>query len=818
MKSSYTLDEIVEALEKEELVMPPVQRGIVWNAARIELLWDSIMRQIPIGAISVRENKKKLEVWDGQQRTHAIRLALQKYDKKHDALVWLDVSPKRKLEDGGNNGQDLTRKFTFGVSTVAHPWGYRNDESGVDKENSKYSAGDIREIMEKFNKDYSWSNKGKSAARPRPDEMWPYHLKLPVLFSDLYAFVRNSKESDTDFDSFMKWSRGGYENEPNWVRNLRGKSKGKQPKAWDRIIKAVRGLKEYQVPILNVSNVAPGDQAVYFERMNRAGEPPSPEDIQYSMLKMAIPELKEHMEKYLENEFKYLPPAKWARLAMLLFRSEREPETRGGRWKVAASVSDREVLRLSKDSRFRDFVRGDGKKTFKSILGKVDDLLIGGKDKKDGLLPWHRTRLLQRGDSLSVFVLQSAEDPKFNHALYPGLIMLLNLYAEDMSSAVECLMDAKEIQEGVFRAIRQGALRIPILPFELENLVDNGKGHWEKRFEKIYASLTKRLGDVADGFTSKKGGVDLLIYACRKYIKDTFGDYDTGALEWQEQNCPWDYDHILPRAWVDGMKHSKNQKRFIDVCKMMLQSIGNSAPIPLSLNRSKSDSAPGVYYPDGTACSSDGLHVDVEAIEQYAKGENSFVSDSNEGNVKHFVKTTAERLHGLYQNMYDGLKWSKILPLGQVRDARKERLMEIRKKFPQACISTQHDGVEEDLAGDEKSLFWASPELHIGLKSKPGDKVRVFYWEDVDSDEHKDMGHICICRLVGQNWIVEKIRQKLWNENSFEQKGYSLDVDEERGVYLEKMLYDDNVNPANIVEQLKWVVRKLKETKLLAVT
>lgn len=33
--------------------MPSFQRGLVWKPAQIEVLWDSLMRGIPIGALSL---------------------------------------------------------------------------------------------------------------------------------------------------------------------------------------------------------------------------------------------------------------------------------------------------------------------------------------------------------------------------------------------------------------------------------------------------------------------------------------------------------------------------------------------------------------------------------------------------------------------------------------------------------------------------------------------------------------------------------------------------------------------------------------------
>ena len=105
--------------------IPPLQRGLVWNAARMEALWDSVLRGIPIGAISIRNN----EIFDGQQRTHAISVGLNGGCSKEDEeILWLDLSP---------NGKKRVRKFYFRTTTLAHPWGYQlNDDEANSMENS----------------------------------------------------------------------------------------------------------------------------------------------------------------------------------------------------------------------------------------------------------------------------------------------------------------------------------------------------------------------------------------------------------------------------------------------------------------------------------------------------------------------------------------------------------------------------------------------------------------------------------------------------------------------------------------------------------
>ena len=38
---------------RKSLDIPVFQRGLVWSPAQVELLWDSVMRGIPIGCITL---------------------------------------------------------------------------------------------------------------------------------------------------------------------------------------------------------------------------------------------------------------------------------------------------------------------------------------------------------------------------------------------------------------------------------------------------------------------------------------------------------------------------------------------------------------------------------------------------------------------------------------------------------------------------------------------------------------------------------------------------------------------------------------------
>ena len=69
-----SIDDIWANKYLKNVCIPDIQRGLVWNAAQIEVFWDSLLRGIPIGIFTVVENAGEKMLLDGQQRWHAIQL------------------------------------------------------------------------------------------------------------------------------------------------------------------------------------------------------------------------------------------------------------------------------------------------------------------------------------------------------------------------------------------------------------------------------------------------------------------------------------------------------------------------------------------------------------------------------------------------------------------------------------------------------------------------------------------------------------------------------------------------------------------------
>ena len=119
---SYTLDRIAalnlyNTAETSEITIPEVQRGLVWEPRQVELLWDSILCEYPIGAFMIVND----ELYDGQQRINAIIQGFNYsalFNKKSvpSSILWLDL--------GFEEDESLSRRYGFRLTTTAHPWGY----------------------------------------------------------------------------------------------------------------------------------------------------------------------------------------------------------------------------------------------------------------------------------------------------------------------------------------------------------------------------------------------------------------------------------------------------------------------------------------------------------------------------------------------------------------------------------------------------------------------------------------------------------------------------------------------------------------------
>ena len=195
----------------QKVAIPALQRGLVWRPKQIELLWDSLMRGIPIGSFVIctfiknqlRKNKNaEYHLLDGQQRANAIQLGFAPFPPKGkaDSILWLDLAPK-------DMPKDSSRSFLFRVTTPAHPWGYTKDDS----ENT-LRAGEIRKCLEE---NQIKSPENESYERPNPCEIRPKEANIPVPFSLVLSCYH---ENDDLFQESLRQKFKQLESHYSWAK------------------------------------------------------------------------------------------------------------------------------------------------------------------------------------------------------------------------------------------------------------------------------------------------------------------------------------------------------------------------------------------------------------------------------------------------------------------------------------------------------------------------------------------------------------------------------------------------------------------------
>lgn len=692
-------------------VIPEIQRGLVWNPTRCEVLWDSIMRGVPIGAISVRRSMTRednccWEIFDGQQRSNAVSMGYSTFGEDVESpILWIDLDPPDNT---------YGRKFVFMVTTRAHPWGY--ELSSDEKSDNRLKTWEQREAVDKI--DGAWINSGKKGERPYPKELWPVKARLPVPFTLLREFVNNN--TTVTFEYFIAEYCVKYSNY-NWMRCLIRDNIAK-PKAWDEIVHAINSvLSEYAVVALNEGDVAESDLALYFKRMNKQGIEPDDEEIRYSMLKSKIPGLKD-IDVIAKNRTR---PSRLADLAVRFWLSKQEE------WKWYPTTSREDISRVAnnKDD-FRQFIDSD----FTELLSKLDDALMsceGG----DSLLKWHLCELYSRThtDCLILYFMREIAMGRSTR-WFAALATCILWFGINVQNCAKSLWESSCIQGGLFNAIQKGWLIRVFSKTEVENWAKGLKallqskewGNGDKAIEDPF--IGQALNCIWDGFHGG-AGCSFLLFACRHFMVEYFDTYNPASSEWREQNRPWDYDHILPKNWVEGKRISGRSY----LIKKFLWSIGNSAPLPFSMNRGKNAKAPD-DYPDSSEKSAKDLHIICKDVNQFGidrKGY-SLLGHSEEASV-HFISTTIDRIVQMISDWLDTCCIEELMAFSKYYDSRRILFESLQEKLDVYFGSTCKNASIWFTKGERqypicKPFDWARPWLTCGIcgyvQHEGGKKIR----------------------------------------------------------------------------------------------
>jgi hypothetical protein len=752
---SYSLQEIANwqlLPSADGVAIPRLQRGLVWKAVKMELLWDSIMRGIPIGAFVVCNRKKLPEqvrgsdvqaneyLLDGQQRSAAITMAFHEFPAtKVDSnlpILWLDVAPKEQV----NRAQaGKSREFWFKVTTKAHPWGYAYKPREVDGKDTVFSAWVQRESVKPL------KEHGYAGYRPSPSELWPKESTCPVPFTFLcraYQTLRTTigrHLESKDGPAFWAKVSALVENAPksNWRDMMWPTIRQPEEHKLTKFLVGLRCAFTYEIVALHTPDALMEEASstdaegagvsVLFERINTMGEPPDPEELTYSVLKALWPQLYDIDEVARGRMFPY-------RLAVLAIQVFTIHE--GGKWDQAVNTPYlRSLMRNSETDehgqtvkqRIEAFIRsGDTNSVspFAQACAIVDEWLGFARtherdyreDAQWGFLKFHRTAIAQQRPVVYKLLLLLALQPEVirqaacSQNQMASLTAILSWFTDKPSDVAERLYKAvsgspqvwkEAMRKALVECVDLGLVVLPCPPKEIPRILDYDDValHIENMPRRARMSVWwPSLSRMWSPFGGNGIGHETLLYAQRCYLKvqHLFGDYDPSQRDmWETYNRPWDLDHILPRSWL-CRRQGHTPGKYMEVGEFFRDCSGNVVAIPFSANRAKKDEKPDSSYCEGY---DDQLHLNRSEICQYKKMY-TYDEEQQRHDLEQFVCTTRERFIKLYNDCYVNLDlggwFSSANEQSQLRAERGHLVESLRKALDKITGIVVHAKVYRD--------------------------------------------------------------------------------------------------------------------------
>ena len=736
-KPEWTLKEISEwTHEGSKVSIPAIQRGLVWKPQQVELLWDSILRQFPIGAFTLsalcEEGEPSYNLLDGQQRWNAISLG---YGSVSDELssarsvLWFDLAPENFWDFN-----KTTRKYFVRATTKAHPWGYEaNDDCG------RFNSAQKRDALEQL------GLFGKSIYKTdiSLSETYPVKSGLPL---PLFWLLDAGEKSNGNNDVFTQIIQGRIkENKANHLFRL------KEETIPDDVIAKYRTVFEsvshYLVPTIyleqsiidkesetdrTIDEETWTDIEILFARIGTGGTQITQNELIYSAIKAYWPQyIKEENDRLADL---YMPPFS---LISLAFRLALSPDGNGG---LSGALSVKKVRQIAADKNSEAYQsilklykkQNDKESELESILRLVDDWLTKDATGNVSIPTVLRTGIARTSPDvylllmgIAKMVVEERVVPAYKDillfratAFYLHWMVDKGTRGRASSSLYKVLLESpKEMWDGIIKTalmelyVQQKA--IPLISTEdFRLLFGNEIGAdpkwrtWEEdRSNQPWWPLWNMVAS----------NREMLLYAQREYLCRKFPNYDPAKLDlWEEYNRPWDYDHIIPQDWV--YQYKAWRKTYSDYCCEWKDNNGNIAAIPFETNRAKSNVADWQEYIDYR----EQLLADEE-IEKYQELFHSSLTENKE-EAQRFAQKTFKRLCKIYDEVYKLLSPVDVnaddnIPfIDNGLGRRKKRLSYIAEKLG-GKVFFECNGKEYPQTSNED---WARPWMSVGVISPNG--------------------------------------------------------------------------------------------------
>jgi len=669
----YTLVQISEWIEKNQVKLPTVQRGSVWKPNQIENLWDSLLRGYPAGSFVLsysnksNDSGKPLDILDGQQRVNAICIGFGKQAFRHfadQAKVFIDI---------GSSATD-NRKYMFRAITKSHPWGYLAIDNSKPLESDK-----IRKALERY--------EVLDHLDAPLERFFPYDAVFPVPFDTfLNCAIKNEdvKVLIKALSDWEHWKKVYY----TWNTKASGAKQGTQSTSQEEInrnivniyndvILMLHGCEEKQIKARTIpalylnfnsilddemnrfSDIPPTDEPdspddvpkddnieTLFIRLNAGGTPLRGEELNYSILKAKIsPDRQEMIEKKCYALF---TPARFITIAYRLFQACCSKASAHDAITMKIKPKQFQKTMADKQDSFIEFLNDlitvkeyEGR----TILEYLSDILLYGKELNPCGLPYLVASKLSSSAPEVIFMLmyRLKKGDRFSPKdkltdVHQRMLGMLTLFA--WLGKGEKLKDHAKLLSNVWPAIDQKAdlfwtsatvqraMLDGVLP-QLPTLVNLNKIERAVRQSNsdIWARFEKSSGASSIVISKIFFNKDLILFAQRQALSEWFDDR---MYHLDDTNVPFDWDHIFPNRYV------KRQQKIPKILREIYNTNGNFRAWPYPLNRGDQDVLPLVKLNPNDANTEDYQKM-VESWQKYFKSRPRI-----DVNLKQLKKTLLE--------------------------------------------------------------------------------------------------------------------------------------------------------------------------------
>ena len=758
--------------ECNTVAIPALQRGLVWKPRNVELLWDSILRGFPIGSFLLSDSSVKGDkeaqyyLMDGQQRFNAISIGYHTVENPR-SILWIDIDPDISRWKS-------TRRFWVKACTAAHPWGYQNnDECTVLTAEQKRMALDAFGVSESICK--------KELALTKA---WPFLSKRPIPFH----YILQASGSPKDVYELCLKNPDHYtylDKEPITEKDLH---------LIQRICESIHNIDDYYVSCNTIEKSTIETETdelftedgstsleILFTRLNTGGSRITPDDLNYSAIKAYWPEIKDLNDKIAER---YMSPSKLVMLAIRFALKTNNPKT------IPPSLSIKKIRSLSRDEKAKKVKLLYGKDLESSqllhLLDKADALL-----KQDRIPAYIRNSICYNSPEAFLLLMLLIEENNLPSEFIRGLILYLHWFSikDKQKNTVESilafssdLVSIESVHQGISKAIANGWL-IPLISpdhFSQSFIIGSRPGWtpWSVEGNSPWIDLFARIYPW-DHFEPR----EMLLYCQRDYMNSRFTTYDPARQDlWEDSNRPWDYDHIVPKEWVN----SKNNMPYRWYCQIWLKCIGNIGAIPFEINREKSNRIEFDEYQNNAAS----LLYDVryEAIDR-----DNLTRD--EEHARPFAELTWDRMCMIYKTIYQLIAptISGLTLYPRIKN-RQDIFTAIHKMLPDSMIGFV--AKDNEYSVDDYPLNWSKTWISIGVE-KNGFLACATWGANEESVE------IGIRKLFGEKSTLP-LNQREGIPESI--NGYEECYDNQWWYFCKEVKIDNSLNAESIAGDIQYLL------------